>query len=92
MASAALAKVESLLPKGMSIRGPPVNATASRPAIAMMSAQETVLGQAFSSVAFTPSMMSSLLIPKLEPDSNSLVIPFPDSSMMDPSHPCSRGV
>jgi hypothetical protein len=37
-------------------------------------------------------MMSSLLIPKLEPDSNSLVIPFPDSSMMDPSHPCSRGV
>jgi hypothetical protein len=56
--------------------------------MAMMSAQDTVFGQASSSVALTPSMMSSLLIPKLELASNSVVIPLAESSITDASHPC----
>ncbi len=72
----------------MVIRGPPALATASRPAMAMMSAQDTLFGQASSSVAFTPSMMSSFLILKLEPASNTVVIPLAESSITDASHPC----
>jgi hypothetical protein len=60
--------------------------------MAMMSAQDTVFGQASSRTNFTPSMMSNLLIPKLALDAVSLVIPFAESesSSMDASHPCSK--
>lgn len=87
-ASAALEKSASFRPRGIRMSGPPLNATASRPARAMMSAQETVLGHICSMSDFTELMMSRRLTPKLL--SADISPPFP-SIMMEPSQPpCKR--
>jgi hypothetical protein len=76
--------VPSFLPYGTVQYGPPITTVASLAAVVRMSAQDTVLGQCFSSSAFISSITSKPLNVLLACASLSLPSCF---NRMEPSHP-----
>jgi len=77
--------VESFLPKGIWIRGPPEKSTDSLAANTIISAQDTCPGHSASSTDFIYPIASCFLIPKFFEENNS---ELPESSKIDASHPC----